>query len=114
MTSYPIIGLMSGTSTDGLDISYCHYQQDDAGIWTFKLLEAQNYPYEKGLQRKIKSINEASAGDFIQLDQELAKIWADSIQAFIHENGISKQEIDCIASHGQTICHQPGIGITTQ
>lgn len=114
MAVYQIIGLMSGTSTDGLDISYCRFEHKDSGEWDFQQIACKNYPYDKSLQRKIKTINEASAWDFIQLDKELALHWADCLNTFVHENKIDKNEIDCLACHGQTVFHQPQLGITTQ
>lgn len=114
MAIYQIIGLMSGTSTDGLDISYCRYEQDETQKWNFTVLNCKNYPYEKSLQRKIKTIHEASAWDFIQLDQELALHWAKCVNDFLDEFELSINEISCIASHGQTIFHRPQLGITTQ
>lgn len=114
MASYNIIGLMSGTSLDGLDIAYCKYQKGSNSSWQFKWITTAFYPYPPELQHRIKNAFSGSAWELIELDKQLARIWSTMINDFISKNSISKEDINAIASHGQTIFHRPDLGITTQ
>ena len=114
MSSYNIIGLMSGTSTDGLDIAYCSYTYKDGSNWEFKVLFTDSIPYPPDLRDRIHFIKDSYAWELCQLDHDLSVIWSDMVNHFIIENRIKKEEIDAVASHGQTIFHRPEINITTQ
>ena len=111
--SYKIIGLMSGTSLDGLDLCYTHFQRKDS-TWSFQLLNATTLPYPIELTQRLQHATVLSAIDLYILDQELGNYYADEIEKFIQQFNIPKKEIHCIASHGHTIYHQPHKKITVQ
>ncbi len=104
-----VLGLMSGTSCDGLDIAWVEIENH--GIDTRLLFKAgQNYPYsteQKAILIKFMQSPNLSAKDFSQLNFYLADIWAEMIKKFLQENNITAEKIDFIGSHGQTIWHQP-------
>lgn len=114
MSSYNIIGLMSGTSLDGVDISYCRYFRSKEKKWTFELLFGKTYDYPEPIVNQLQDPFSLSAGALAQLDTELGEIYGKMICTFIEEFNIDKKEVNAIASHGQTIFHQPDKGWTTQ
>lgn len=111
--SYKIIGLMSGTSLDGLDIC-CVKFSFESGKWEYEILNAQTISYPDVLLEKLKTATKLSGLDLFLLDKELGMFYGKSVNDFISKNGISKAGITAIASHGQTIFHQPEIGFTCQ
>lgn len=111
--SYKIIGLMSGTSLDGLDICYSKFSFK-SGKWEYEIMSTKTVNYSDFLLKKLKNATKLSGLDLFLLDKELGMFFGKSVNDFISENGISKTDIDAIASHGQTIFHQPEIGFTCQ
>lgn len=114
MKSYQLIGLMSGTSLDGLDVVYVEFSQSEPELWTQKLIHYQTFNYDKTLAKKLKNANLLGSFQLFLLDKELGEFYATCVKKFITSNKIKKNKIDAIASHGQTIFHQPKKGITVQ
>jgi len=104
-----VLGLMSGTSCDGLDVALLEIQ--GSGLQTrFRLLAGKNYSYEPQRRQallKFLSLTENNARILSQLNFYLARIWAEIIALFLKEHKLSAQDVDVIGSHGQTIWHQP-------
>ena len=101
-----IIGLMSGTSLDGLDIAYC--QIDDAG---FNLLAAETYPFPREWVRILSSLEKASAYEYALAHVKLGHLFGRLVNRFRNEH---PGPCDAIASHGHTIFHQPNLALTAQ
>ncbi len=114
MKSYAIIGLMSGTSMDGVDVAHAEFYTSGNGQWKYSLKQTSTYPYPPDLLLELKHSINYSAVDLLQLDKTLGKFFASVINDFIQTNNIKKESIDCIASHGHTIFHQPKSGFTYQ
>lgn len=114
MKSYQLLGLMSGTSLDGLDVVNVWFTYKEDGEISFDLLGFQTFNYTKELTEKIKSAMLVSSVNLFLLDKEIGTFYATCVNEFIEKNKINKEEIDAIASHGQTIFHQPEKGITVQ
>ncbi|MCK4559420.1 MAG: anhydro-N-acetylmuramic acid kinase [Calditrichia bacterium] len=104
-----IIGLMSGTSCDGVDLALIEIK--GSGVQTeFKLISSYHLPYSRqqksGILAMIEqeriSLREISQGNFY-----LAKLWAEAIGNMLKKEKISKDEIDLVGSHGQTFYHYP-------
>lgn len=102
-STYRVIGLMSGTSLDGLDIAYCHFSFDN-GQWHFNIKQATTEKYPKVLSEKIKKAATMNAKAFLLLHNELGYFFGKKVNEFIHQN---KLVVDFISSHGHTIFHQP-------
>ncbi len=108
-TSRNIIGLMSGTSLDGLDIAYLKI--DGNGINTkIDLIKFETFSYPDEVKIKISTIFAKKTIDFQYLN--LLNAWlgsyhADLINKFLKKNNINPNEVDLIASHGQTVYHSP-------
>ena len=105
---------MSGTSLDGLDIAHVAFDFSSEHYIDFQLINCKTYALPKPIFEKLSNVFSLSAMAVFELDQELAHFYADCIAQFIAENNINQTEITAIASHGQTIFHQPNKGYTTQ
>ena len=114
MNSYSIIGLMSGTSLDGLDIANCSFTQSDKGSWKFAVNQTQTVSYPNHLFEQIQNSTEISTTELLQLNKTLGAFFADSVLEFLDVNNLNKKDIDAIASHGHTVFHQPDKGFTLQ
>lgn len=103
------IGLMSGTSLDGLDIAYCEI----SGSYTdtkVKLLAYGEKKLPQAMKERIQqacSIQESNVEMICSLNFELGKFFGDAVNAFLQEHAINAKEVSFIASHGQTIYHIP-------
>ncbi len=110
MNNYNVIGLMSGTSLDGLDIAYCSFILNN-NSWQYKILKAKTVEYSAEWLEKLKTIHNKSAFELVSADIEYGKYIGKFVKEFIDENNIN---VDFICSHGHTIFHQPQKGITYQ
>ena len=106
------LGLMSGTSLDGLDICYASFQKDISGKWSFKILNAETLPYSIIWENKLRNAIHLSAEEIFELHSEYGFYLGQKVQEFINRNSLEK--IDLIASHGHTIFHQPQKKFTVQ
>lgn len=100
-----IIGLMSGTSLDGLDIVLCSFKLNKPTQLQFKTVE-----YSDELRERIRAIQSKAQVDLAEvcvLNTELAHVYAKWINEALVEWNIEPQKVDLIASHGQTIFHLP-------
>ena len=61
---------MSGTSLDGLDMAYCHYQKSNTG-WTFEIVKTRQIPYDNERREELRQAIGLSALDHTLLDQDL-------------------------------------------
>jgi anhydro-N-acetylmuramic acid kinase len=113
-TVYEMIGLMSGTSLDGLDIAHVRFQLSNISNSKFELLHSKTIPYTADLIQQLTQVDQLSLSAVMILDKSLGLFYAKEINAFLKENNISNEQIDAIASHGQTILHQPSNGFTLQ
>ncbi len=106
-----IIGLMSGTSCDGLDLALV--KVSGYGIKTrYELLQHDHQAYSDDLKSLLFKIMNPEKSNLIELSQAnfyLARKWAGVIMEFLKKNKISANDIDLIGSHGHTIYHHPQI-----
>lgn len=105
-----VIGIMSGTSLDGVDLAYCHFKQLD-GKWEYDVIKAETIKYPDDLSLKLSQAMKMTALDLAFLDNELGRFIAQSVNIFMGE---FKDNVELIASHGHTVFHQPELGLTTQ
>lgn len=104
-----IIGLMSGTSMDGLDIALCLVKGSGAET-DIRILEFKTGDYTDGFRAKIKAIFSKKEVDLqlvCLMNEHIANIHAQLINEALKEWGYKNEDIDFIASHGQTIFHAP-------
>lgn len=104
-----IIGLMSGTSLDGLDIALCEILESGKNT-TVELLEFVTIPYSEKIRKelkKISSVEDVKLKEISYWHTRLAQLHSEIILKALGDWQIKPQEVDCIASHGQTIYHYP-------
>jgi anhydro-N-acetylmuramic acid kinase len=106
-----VIGLMSGTSLDGLDIVYTHISRDK-DIYNFKLIATETIPYSKIWEHNLRNAFNASEEEIVQLNTAYGKYLGEAVNSFVKKNRIT--EVDFVASHGHTIFHKPNEGYTLQ
>lgn len=109
-TEYHVIGTMSGTSLDGLDIALCKFLISE-GNWQFSIVEACTYPYPELWKQKLSAAETLSGFDLLNLHNEFGMYTGILVKKFIEKH---KPAVDFIASHGHTIFHQPDKGLTLQ
>src|ERR1700758_3794619 len=107
-TTYTSIGLMSGTSLDGLDVALCSFNKHKKH-WDYKILDAKTYPYNHSFKQRLINSPLLNAGDFWKLHVEFGAHSAKIVNTFLKGR---KNKVDLIASHGHTIFHQPQNGFT--
>jgi anhydro-N-acetylmuramic acid kinase len=107
---YKVIGLMSGTSLDGVDIAYCTFSFKKR--WTFVIEKAETIRYSSQWFKKLSEAHSLSAEQLLELDHAYGKFLGDICKTFIKKNKI--KSVDFISSHGHTVFHQPEKGFTLQ
>src|SRR5687767_11514245 len=100
---YKVVGLMSGTSLDGLDIAFCTFKKGKAG-WKYKIEKASTIRYSATWLKKLSEAHLLEGEDLIALDAQYGKYLGDCCREFLSKD---KFKPDFIASHGHTIFHQP-------
>jgi anhydro-N-acetylmuramic acid kinase len=109
---YKAIGLMSGSSLDGLDIAYVELQQK-AIQWQYKILKSDCFPYHPEWTKKLTDAIYLSAQDYLLLNAEYGNYLGEIVNQFIEKNQL-KGEVQLIASHGHTTFHLPQKNMTHQ
>jgi anhydro-N-acetylmuramic acid kinase len=109
--SYHIIGVMSGTSLDGIDLAEITFNFAEEK-WNFKILVAETVPYSTFWKKELREAITYSEGKLERLNFKYTKKLSEEISNFIKKHNI--QEIDAVCSHGHTILHRPEKGVTLQ
>jgi anhydro-N-acetylmuramic acid kinase len=104
------IGVMSGTSLDGMDIAAVEFWIEKKN-WNFRLIEAKTISYSKEWENNLKQSPTLSGEELTHLHSKYGKFIGDQINTFILRTGFAP---DLIASHGHTVFHQPEKGYTLQ
>jgi anhydro-N-acetylmuramic acid kinase len=108
--NFNVIGLMSGTSLDGLDIALCEFHKN-RNKWDFSIRNSATVKYPSALSKKLAEAHQTTSENLMALDSELGKFFGKACLKFMETNSIKP---DFIASHGHTILHRPDRGFTTQ
>ena len=109
MKKYDVIGLMSGTSLDGLDIANVRFFHDKE--WRFEIIKCKAIGYSKELCSELYKANQLSALELKKLDIAYGLWVGNNVKEFMDSGGFS---VELIVSHGHTVFHQPEIGLTHQ
>ena len=114
MSLYTLIGVMSGTSMDGIDLVCGNFEISDKEHFPHSIQHSETYKYTEEILEKLKQSTKLSPPTLLELDKTLGNYFSDCINDFIDKNGLDTHKIDAIASHGHTIFHQPERGFTYQ
>ena len=110
MKTYKVIGLMSGTSLDGVDIAYCEFGLND-NKWSFEIGAAETMAYSNEWIKNLGGLPQKSAEELLKYDIRYGSYLGELVNSFAGRN---KVQADLIASHGHTIFHQPENKFTYQ
>ena len=108
--NYNVIGVMSGTSLDGVDLAYIKFNHSEN--WTFEIFQSETVSYSEEWINKLKNAIHLSHSELEELNISYTKLLASIISEFISKHNLT--EIVAVCSHGHTILHQPQNGFTLQ
>lgn len=108
---YNVVGVMSGTSLDGIDLAQVVFIKDN-GKWNFEIKDAETIPYNNSWVQQLKQAVDYDAQELKQLDVDYTALLGAIIKDFIEKYSLTA--IDAVCSHGHTILHKPHLGITLQ
>ena len=111
MSGDVLVGLMSGTSLDGITAVVVRFVEDDAGRVTPELLAQVAHPYDAATRTRLAAALEgATPSEYTRLDFALGGWLADAALAALAEAGVPREEVRAICSHGHTVWHEPPHG----
>ncbi|QSZ40694.1 anhydro-N-acetylmuramic acid kinase [Sulfurimonas aquatica] len=98
------IGVMSGTSLDGVDIALCDIDKSSC-----KLLAFEEYPFPKTLKEEVLSIinGVVTLKELGTLDAKLGELYSETLSQFLRSQKLNTKDINAIGLHGQTLWHEP-------
>lgn len=113
-----VLGLMSGTSLDGLDCCLVRIIHSKQLPWHFEILDAVTYPYSPDFQERLRQSPCLLPAEFMVLDAELGILWGNWVMDFLNKyrqkNPNLAERPLLLASHGHTVCHSPNSGYSLQ
>lgn len=109
---YRAIGVMSGSSLDGLDICYAEFDEI-GGKWSYEIKASDCVPFEEGWQGKLKNAVHLNALEYVRLHTDFGHYIGKKINEFITHNQLNHR-VQLIGSHGHTTFHEPERQMTGQ
>ncbi|WP_341216768.1 anhydro-N-acetylmuramic acid kinase [uncultured Wocania sp.] len=109
-SKFNVIGVMSGTSLDGIDLVFATFDYDNA--WHFEINHAETIAYNNEWHQILKNLVLYTSDKLLQIDKDYTVYLSNVIKSFIQKNNI--KNIDAICSHGHTALHQPNEKLTYQ
>lgn len=110
-SKYHVLGMMSGTSLDGLDLAYCSFEFGADGKWMYELLESETIAYDQAWKDRLDNAIHCNAVELSVLHHSYGTWLGEQAAAFIRRKAIKPE---FISSHGHTVFHQPELGFTLQ
>ena len=108
--NYNVVGVMSGTSLDGIDLTHVKFSFSES--WTYEILTAETVPYPENWQMILSEAVSYDDQRLKELDINYTRFLAEVISEFLSKNDIF--DTHAICSHGHTIKHEPENGYTLQ
>ncbi|WP_026753880.1 anhydro-N-acetylmuramic acid kinase [Sediminibacter sp. Hel_I_10] len=109
-SDYKVIGVMSGTSLDGIDLAYITFRfADKVG---FEIQHAETVAYSNTWRKQLSKLTEMELDDLKRLDNSYTVYLSEVINNFIKTHRLD--DVDAICSHGHTALHRPQDGLTYQ
>ncbi len=109
---YRAIGLMSGSSLDGLDLVFAELEEI-GGEWSYQIGASACYAYDKEWTERLRTAVNLSAYEYLLLHSAYGKYIGEQVNRFIEQFELHHR-VQIIASHGHTSFHAPSIGMTAQ
>ncbi len=110
MSVFKIIGLMSGTSLDGLDLAYCQIEQKNEQ-WFFEIVKTKSVSYTEEMRLQLQNALHLRADELLTFNASYGTWLGTQCNLFIEQYEL---KVDAIASHGHTVHHRPEKGFTYQ
>ena len=107
---YFVMGVMSGTSLDGIDLAYIHFKKDKK--WSYNIICAETVAYDTEWETELRNGVEYTTVQLERLNVSYTQLLSEVIKIFIEKNQL--KNIDAVCSHGHTILHQPENKLTLQ
>lgn len=107
---FPVLGMMSGTSLDGLDLAVCTFEKKE-NTWEYNVHSSETIEYPLEWRKRLIEVEKSSALEFAIVHKQYGHLLGKMASSFIKDKKIKPK---LIASHGHTIFHQPEIGLTFQ
>lgn len=105
-----IVGIMSGTSMDGVDLALCELTEVN-GNFQYQIIASQTFAYEEKWRVRLSQLRYQNAENYARTDIFYGKYLGELVNSFLQSNGL---QADLIASHGHTIFHDPAGWLTAQ
>jgi anhydro-N-acetylmuramic acid kinase len=105
-----VLGMMSGTSLDGLDLALCRFEFDGQR-WSHSIVAAETVAYSESEKQDFRDAAFLGGAELIRFDAECGRTMGLRARAFLERQSVRP---DFIASHGHTLFHQPHNGFTFQ
>lgn len=104
---YRVLGVMSGTSLDGIDLAICTFTKNPN--WQFKITKYNTFKYSDYWKKTLENLHTKNRDSISKIDVKYGELIAMNINSFL-----ANEKVDLIASHGHTIFHQPENNFTLQ
>ncbi len=103
--TYNVIGLMSGSSLDGLDIVFATFTYSSYK-WQFEIVQGETIPYSEDLYQELKQVTQLPLTQYLTLHTRLGRYFGNCVNKFIERHQLF-HKVHFIASHGHTVWHSP-------
>ena len=103
-----VVGLMSGTSADSIDVAVCR-MKGQGGEVEVELVHYREHPHDREVKRRVIGIAELDVRGIAELNVMVGEAFAAACLTTLQEAGLSPHEVDLIGSHGQTVYHHSGV-----
>lgn len=114
MKLYRLLGLMSGSSLDGVDLAFCEFRRGAHNEIEWRLLAAETLPIDSNWAVRLRQLPEQDAKALAEAHSAFGHWLGECAQAFLREHGIPTDQVDAVASHGHTLFHEPRQGYSFQ
>lgn len=110
VAKYHVLGIMSGTSLDGLDIAECEFLKD-SDTWRFSILNAETITFPDQIRHLLNEAVNLPSQELLKLDVDLGRWMGKQVAEFMQRHN---SHVEFIGSHGHTVFHQPENSLTLQ
>ncbi|GAB2777834.1 anhydro-N-acetylmuramic acid kinase [Actinomadura fibrosa] len=108
--NYNVLGIMSGTSLDGIDLALVNFQKNAS--WSYEIVTAETIPYSADWEKKLSKSSFLKGKELQALNEEYTALLAEVTLSFLRKHSI--KDLDAVCSHGHTVKHEPQHGFTLQ